>query len=115
MTDVYIATFLLAATFLLICWVVSEYQIYTDTHSMEEMLGKPRMSSRIRTWQIMFWDTMHSLRHFRQERLKEENRNLFLFGQESRDKRDRMDERAERTKERQGTRDKNFERRAAVR
>lgn len=115
MTDVYIATFLLAVTFLLICWVVTEYQIYTDTHSMEEMLGKPRMSSRIRTWQIMFSDTMNSLRHFRQGKLKEENRTMFLFGQERRDMRDRADERTGRTKECPRPRDKHFERRAAAR
>ena len=46
MTEVYIATILLAVTFLLICWVVTEFQIYEDSHSLEDELNRPRMSSR---------------------------------------------------------------------
>ena len=32
MTKVFIVTFLMAFTFLLICWVVTQYQIYTNEH-----------------------------------------------------------------------------------
>ena len=80
MTEVYIATILLAVTFLLLCWVVTQYQIYTDTHSMEEMLKKPSMSARIQTWQRMFREALRSAGDYRQEKLKEENRTTFLFG-----------------------------------
>ena len=44
MTEVYIATILLAVTFLLLCWVVTEFQIYEDSHSLEDELKRPRMS-----------------------------------------------------------------------
>lgn len=84
MTNVYIATILLAFTFLLICWVVTQYQIYMDEHSMEETLGKPGLSTRLRTWWIMFSDTLHSARYFKQESLNAENKTTFLFGAERR-------------------------------
>lgn len=80
MTDVYIATILLAVTFLLLCWVVTQYQIYIDTHSMEEMLKKPTMSARIQTWQRMFAEALRSMRYYRQEEIKKENKSTFLFG-----------------------------------
>lgn len=82
MTEVYIATLLLAVTFLLLCWVVTEFQIYKDSHSMEDEIGKPRMSSRVAAWRIMLFETMSKARLFRQEKLKEENRTTFLFGTE---------------------------------
>ena len=41
MTKVFIVTFLMAFTFLLICWVVTQYQIYTNEHSMEDELRNP--------------------------------------------------------------------------
>ena len=80
MTDVFIVTFLMAFTFLLICWVVTQYQIYLDEHSMEEALGKPGLSTRVRTWRIMLSDTLRSARYFKQEFLKAENKTTFLFG-----------------------------------
>lgn len=80
MSEVFIVTFLMAFTFLLICWVVTQYQIYTNEHSMEEELGKPRLSSRVRTWRMMMADTLHSARYFKQETLRSENRTTFLFG-----------------------------------
>ena len=36
MPDVYTAAFLFMVTFLLICWVVTEFQIYNDSHSMND-------------------------------------------------------------------------------
>ncbi|HIY31593.1 MAG TPA: hypothetical protein H9732_12075 [Candidatus Mediterraneibacter avicola] len=84
MTDVFIVTFLMAFTFLLICWVVTQYQIYLDEHSMEEALGKPGLSTRVRTWRIMLSDTLRSARYFKQEFLKAENKTTFLFGTERR-------------------------------
>lgn len=96
MTEVYIATVLLAVTFLLLCWVVTQYQIYVDTHSMEELLKKPSMSARIQTWQRMFAETLRNVRYSRQEELKEENKTTFLFGvkHDSRKERSRMAGRA---------------------
>lgn len=80
MTEVFIVTLLMAFTFLLICWVVTEYQIYTDEHSMEESLGKPGFSTKLRTWRIMFSETLRSAKYFKQEFLKAENKTTFLFG-----------------------------------
>lgn len=88
MTDVYIATILLAVTFLLICWVVTEFQIYRNSHSMEEELGKPRFTSRLSAWQIRFFDMLNDVLHFRQDKLKEENRMLFLFGMKRRNRKE---------------------------
>ena len=88
MTEVYTATILLAVTFLLLCWVVTQYQIYVDTHSMEEMLKKPSMSARIQTWQRMFTEAFRSAKYYRQEELKEENKTTFLFGVRRRNKKE---------------------------
>lgn len=86
MTDVYVATILLAVTFLLICWVVTEFQIYRNSHSMEDELAKPGMSSRMSAWQIRLFQTLHNVRYFRQEKLKEENWSFFSPGHEKRNK-----------------------------
>ncbi len=86
MKDVFIATFLLAFTFLLICWVVTQYQIYTNEHSMEEELKKPRLSSRVRAWRMMLTDTLHSAKYFKQEKLRSENPITFLFGTDHKDR-----------------------------
>lgn len=89
MTELYIATILLALTFLLICWVVTEFQIYNDSHSTEEELYKTRFSSRIAGWWCSVWETMHSARYFKQETLKEENKSTFLFGTEENEKKEK--------------------------
>lgn len=86
MTDVYVATILLAVTFLLICWVVTEFQIYRNSHSMEDELAKPGMSSRMSAWQVRVFQTLHDIRYFRQEKLKEENWAFPLSGFEKRNK-----------------------------
>ena len=86
MTEVYIATFLLAFTFLLICWVVTQYKIYTNEHSMEEEIRKPRLSSRVRAWRMMLAETLHNARYFRQEELRSENKTTFLFGTDNKNK-----------------------------
>lgn len=86
MAEVYIATFLLAFTFLLICWVVTQYQIYTNEHSMEEEIRKPRLSSRVRAWRMMLAETLHNARYFRQEELRSENKTTFLFGTDNKNK-----------------------------
>ena len=88
MTEVYIATILLAVTFLLICWVVTEFQIYEDSHSLEDELNRPRMSSRFAAWRNRLFEGMDKARYFRQESLKEANRTTFLFGIKRRDKKE---------------------------
>ena len=88
MTEVYIATFLLAVTFLLICWVVTEFQIYEDSHSLEDELNRPRMSSRFAAWRNRLFEVMDKAKYFRQESLKEANRTTFLFGIKRRDKKE---------------------------
>lgn len=59
MPDVYTAAFLFMVTFLLICWVVTEFQIYNDSHSMNDELKKPHMASGgclwVRTDSGMHW------------------------------------------------------------
>ena len=88
MTDVFIVTFLMAFTFLLICWVVTEFQIYEDSHSLEDELNRPRMSSRFAAWRNRLFEVMDKARYFRQESLKEANRTTFLFGIKRRDKKE---------------------------
>lgn len=90
MKEVFAATFLLAFTFLLICWVVTQYQIYTNEHSMEDELRKPKLSSRVRTWRMMLADTLHSAKYFKQEKLRSENRTTFLFGTNRKERKKRM-------------------------
>ena len=88
MTEVYIATILLAVTFLLICWVVTEFQIYEDSHSLEDELNRPGMSSRFAAWRNRLFEVMDKAKYFRQESLKEANRTTFLFGIKRRDKKE---------------------------
>ena len=88
MTEVYIATVLLAVTFLLICWVVTEFQIYEDSHSLENELNRPGMSARFAAWRIRLFEVMDKAKYFRQESLKEVNRTTFLFGIKRRDKKE---------------------------
>ena len=64
MTKVFIATFLMAFTFLLICWVVTQYQIYTNEHSMEDEIRKPSLTSRVRALQMVLADTLDHARYF---------------------------------------------------
>ena len=90
MTKVFIATFLMAFTFLLICWVVTQYQIYTNEHSMEDEIRKPRLYSRVRAWQMMLADTLHSARYFKQEKLRSENKTTFLFGTDNKNKKKKV-------------------------
>ena len=73
MPDVYTAAFLFMVTFLLICWVVTEFQIYNDSHSMNDELKKPHMASRMSVGQ---------------DRLREKNKSTFLFGIRRRDKKE---------------------------
>lgn len=86
MAEVYIATFLMAFTFLLICWVVTQYQIYTNEHSMEEEIRKPRLSSRVRAWRMMLAETLHNAKYFRQEELRSGNKTTFLFGTDNKNR-----------------------------
>lgn len=86
MAEVYIATFLMAFTFLLICWVVTQYQIYTNEHSMEEEIRKPRLSSRVRAWRMMLAETLHNAKYFRQEELRFGNKTTFLFGTDNKNR-----------------------------
>lgn len=86
MVDVYTGTILFVITFLLICWVVTEFQIYNDTHSMSDELKKPRMVSRITVGQIRFWDAVDSIRGIRDGRLREANKSTYFFGKKKREK-----------------------------
>ena len=62
MTKVFIVTFLMAFTFLLICWVVT------------------------RAWRMMLADTLHNARYFTQEKIRSENKTTFLFGTDNKNK-----------------------------
>ena len=88
MPDVYTAAFLFMVTFLLICWVVTEFQIYNDSHSMNDELKKPHMASRMSVGQNRFWNALDSNPDFRQDRLREKNKSTFLFGIRRRDKKE---------------------------
>lgn len=79
MTDVYTASILFMVTFLLICWVVTEFQIYNDSHSMEDEMKKPRMASKLSVGQIRLQNALENVRDFRKVRLWDKNRSLLLF------------------------------------
>ena len=88
MTDVYTATILFVITFLLICWGVTEFQIYNNTHSMNDEMKKPRMASWLTVGQNRFWEAVDSIRGIRQGRLREENKSTYLVGIKRRDKKE---------------------------
>lgn len=95
MSGIIAITSILAATFLLLCWIVVEYQIGQDVGSMGRALNKVSLSARFRAWQIRITETIYNARFFKQENLKEKNKTTFLFGTEKKNQKEerRMDER----------------------
>lgn len=76
MTELIMGIIILGFTTLLLCWIFAEYQIYTDEHSAEEELHKPRLMDRIGAWEMSFWNAVEDARRFPQETLREKNKTI---------------------------------------